>query len=171
MQMSTAEINPTHTIGRASVEAQDLTKFLESAEIGQVITYAELNDAAKCDVQARNTVLQTARRNLMKPPHRMVFGTISGVGIKRLADDEIPDEGASAVKRARNIARSGLKKLNCADLAKVSGEQKIRLVTTKTVLGLFSQSSSRKTLNLAEQAARVGNGEMNVGKIETLFGK
>lgn len=165
------DINPTPTIGRASVEAQDLAKFLESAEIGQVITYAELNAAAKCDVQARNTVLQTAKRQMLKPPHRMVFGTISGIGIKRLSDNDIPDEGASAVKRARRIAKKGLDKLNCADLTKVDADRKVQLITTKTVLGLFSQSSGKHAHNLIEQQARIGNGEMKIGKIDALFGK
>ena len=165
------EIDPQPTIGRASVEAQELSKFLESAEIGKVITYTELNEAAKCDVQERNTVLQTAKRHMLKPPFRYVFGTISGVGIKRLDNHEIPDEGMSAVKRARRIAKNGLTKINCADIAKLDSEAKVKVITTKTVLGLFGQASSRKTLHLTEQAARIGNGEMNVGKIEMLFAK
>lgn len=168
---TTPDINPTPTIGRASVEAQDLTKFLESCEINQVITYAELNEAAKCDVQIRNTVLQTAKRQLLKPPHRMVFGTITGIGIKRLADNDIPDEGASAVKRARRIARRGMEKLNCADLSKIDAEKKIQLITTKTVLGLFGQAGGKKANNLIEQQARTSNGEMKIGKIESLFSK
>jgi len=165
------EIDPAPTIGRASVEAQELAKFLESATIGQVFTYAELNAAAKCDVQTRNTVLQTAKRQMLKPPHRMVFGTIMGVGIKRLSDDEIPDEGASAVKRARRIAKKGVDKLNCADMANLTPERKVQLVTTKTVLGLFGDSSGKRAHNLIEQHARVNNGEMKIGKIESLFSK
>lgn len=167
----TTTINPPPTIGRASVESQELSKFLESAQIGQVFTYAELNEAAKCDVQIRNTVLQTAKRQMQKPPHRMVFGTIMGVGIKRLDDNEIPDEGASAVRRARRIARKGLDKLNCADLSKIDPEKKIQLITTKTVLGLFGQASGRKTGNLIEQQARVGNGDMKIGDVSKLFEK
>lgn len=167
----TADINPQPTIGRASIEAQELAKFLERAEIGQVFTYSELNEAAKCDVQIRNTVLQTAKRQMMKPPFRMVFGTIMGVGIKRLSDNEIPDEGSSAVKRASRIARKGLAKIGCADLSKVDPEKKVQLITTKTVLGLFGKVSGKKAGNLIEQQARVNNGEMKIGSIESLFGK
>lgn len=165
------EINPLPTIGRASVEAQILAKYLETAQVGQVITYAELNAAAKCDVQERNTVLQTAKRQLLKTPHRMVFGTISSVGIKRLADHEIPDEGASAVKRAKRIAKVGLEKLCCADLTKLEPEDKVKAITTKTVLGLFGQSASRKTLGLAEQAARQGSDTLKIGDVSSLFSK
>lgn len=165
------QLNPPPTIGRASVEAQDLARHLATATMGQVITYAELNAAAKCDVQQRNTVLQTARRQMMHDPHRMVFGTISNVGIKRLEDHEISDEGMSCVKRARRIARNGLKKLACADLSKLDQESKIRLHTSRTVLWLLTTSGNSKTIGLAEQSARRNDGELKIGDISTLFSK
>lgn len=169
--MNNTEINPPPTIGRALAETELLIAFLSTATIGQVITYAELNAACKDDVQLRSTILNTARRVLAKPPHRMVFGTIVGVGIKRLSDDEIPDESDRCVKRARRIAKSGLTKLSCADLAKMSPENKIRAITSKTVLGLFSSSGSRKVRNLAEQKARSDASDLKIGDISSLFGK
>jgi len=170
--MTTAtEIDPSPVIGRTLAETELLIKHLSSATIGQVFTYQEMSEAAKDDVQLRNTILQTARRQLMKPPHRMVFGTIAGVGIKRLSDEEIPDEGASAVKRARNISRKGMKKLGCADIGKMTPETKIKHITTKTVLGLFNGSGSRKVRALAEQSARTSNGELKIGDVSKLFEK
>ena len=169
--MTTPDINPDHVIGRTLAETELLIKHLETAEIGQVFTYVAMNEIAKDDVQSRNTILQTARRTLMKPPHNMVFGTIAGVGIKRLSDEEIPDEGAAAAKRAHNVARKGFKKLNCADVSKMTPETKVKHITTKTILGLFSGVGSRKTRNIAEQSARTNNGDMKVGKIESLFVK
>lgn len=169
--MSTPEVNPPHVIARTLAETELLIRFLSSATIGQVFTYQELNAACKDDVQARNTILQTARRQLMKPPHRMVFGTIAGVGIKRLSDEEIPDEGASAVKRAKNISRKGLKKLGCADISKMTPETKVKHITTKTVLGLFGASGSRKVRLLAEQEARSSSGELKIGNVADLFKK
>lgn len=169
--MNPQDINPAPTIGRMLAETELLINHLKTAEIGQVFTYAELNAIAKDDVQQRNTILQTARRALMKPPHAMVFGTISGVGIKRLSDEEIPDEGASAAKRSHNVAKRGMRKMNCADIAKMTPETKIKHITTRTILGLLSGSASRKTRNIAEQSARTCNGEMKIGKIESLFSK
>ena len=166
----TTDINPDQTLGRALAETELLTKHLATAQIGQVFTYQEMNAACKDDVQARNTILQTAKRNLMKPPHGMVFGTIMGVGIKRLSDEEIPDEGAMAVKRSRNISRKGLKKMNCADIGKMLPETKIRHITTKTILGLFNGSGSRKVHALAERSARTSD-NLQIGSVADLFGK
>jgi len=167
--MNTPEINPTPTIGRASVEAIELSKALIATEIGDVLTYSDLNSAAKCDVQVRNYVLQTARR-IAQRDKSMVFGTIMGIGIKRLSDDEIPDEGISAIKRSRRIAKNGMAKMNCADIAKMSPETKIKAITTKTVLGLFSSSGSRKVRLLAEQKARQSD-DLKIGDVATLFKK
>jgi len=167
----TIQINPPPTIGKASVETQRLITFLQSAAIGQVFTYKEMNDAAKCDVQIRNTVLQTARRTLSKIPHQMVFGTIMGVGIKRLSDEEIPEVGVQAVKRCKRITRRAMDMMNCADSAKITDETKIRLYTTKTVLALFHTSGTSHTKGIVEQSVRISNGVLNVGDILALFNK
>jgi hypothetical protein len=170
---TTAEpaINPNPFIGRTLAETELLIQFLQTAEIGQVITYQEMKKHCKEDVQHRNTILATARRTLLKPPHRMVFGTIPGVGIRRLSDEEIPDVGIAAARRSRNVARKGIKSLQCADVGKMTPETKIRHITTNTILGLFVGAGARKVKALAEQSARVENGQMKIGDIASLFAK
>ena len=61
--------------------------------------------------------------------------------------------------------------MDCANVANMTPETKVKHITTKTVLGLFAGVGSRKTHNLAEQSARATNGEMKVGKISELFSK
>lgn len=168
--MNTApEINPPRTIGQLSAETAALIKFLEKAEVGQIITYQAMQEACKADVQANPGHLVTARRTLLK--NRIAFGTIIGIGIKRLDDGEMPDEARTKQDRARRIAKKGLAILNCADMTKLDSETKIRAITTRTVLGFMAGAGSRKTLNLTEQTVRASNGEMKVGKIEDLFRK
>jgi hypothetical protein len=164
------EINPNPTIGRASVEAQELAKHLETAEVGDVFTYQQLNTLAKCDVQKRNTVLQTARR-IAQRQRKIVFDTIVGVGIKRLSDEEIPDVGDASIKRSRNIAKKGMRTLACANLGKMTQETKVKAITAKTILGLFSESGSRKVRCLVEQGARTESDNLKIGNISALFGR
>lgn len=163
------DINPAQPMCRALAETELLIKYLENAEVGQVITYQELNAACKDDVQARNTILQTAKKTLLRNK-RFVFGTIAGVGIKRLSDEEIPDEGISAVERSRRIAKNGHSKLLCADMANMTPETKVKAITTRTILGLFNGAGGRKVKLLAEQAARASD-TLKIGDVASLFGK
>lgn len=165
--MNTIAINPPKTIGQLSAETAALIKHLETVEVGQVVTYAEMKQACKVSPQENPAHLITARRTLMKS--RVVFGTIIGIGIKRLANDEIPDDAKNKQDRARRVAKKGLAVLNCADIATLESEQKIKAITTRTVLGFMASAGSRKVCKLAEQAVRVSNGEMKIGDISSLF--
>jgi len=167
--MSTLDINPPRTIGQTSAETELLIRFLSEAEVGKVITYTEMRDKCKADVQANPHHLVTARRTLLKK--RIAFGTIIGIGIKRLDDGEMPDEAKDKQDRARRAAKKGLQIINCADLSKLDQETKFKAITTRTVLGFMAGAGSRKTINLTEQSVRANNGEMKVGKIEDLFKK
>jgi hypothetical protein len=171
MHTNEPAIDPDNVIGRRLAETELLIEFLKPAEIGQVFTYQQMSEAAKEDVLTRNTILQTARRTLMKPPHRMVFGTLPGVGIKRLSDEDIPMVGISATKRAAGTARRGMKALVCADARNMEPETRIRYFTTRTILGLFTTSGSRKSLGLAEQAVRAKDDALKIGDFTKLFSK
>lgn len=164
--------DPKPVIGRTLAETELLIKFLANAEVGQTFTYSEMNAACKDDVQKRNSILQTARRTLLKPPHRMVFDVIVGIGIKRLSDEEIPDVGASAVKRSRNIAKYGMRKMACATVANMTPDARFKHIALTTVLGLFTVGGSRRVRLLAEQKARSAESDkLQIGDIAGLFGK
>ena len=164
------DINPEPTIGRASAEAERLTKRLQSAETGEVITYAELSDIAKIDVQLHRGQLDTARRRVLK--NGIAFDPVMGVGLRRLANDEIPDIASNAIKKSQRVAKKGMRTLACADYSNLPPDLKIRHTVTATVLGLMARSGERKTLNLAEQSARMtDSATLKIGDVSSLFGK
>jgi hypothetical protein len=164
------ELNPAHTIGRASAEAELLTKHLQSVEVGQVVTYSELNTVAKIDVQEHRSQLDTARRRLLKDG--IAFDAVMGVGIRRLSNDEIPEVASGAVKRSQKVAKKGLRVLACADYAKLPPDLKIQHTVTGTILGIMSKSGERRVLGLAEQAARTSDSAtLKIGNIASLFSK
>lgn len=164
------DINPTHTIGRASAEAELLTKHLQGITAGQVTTYAELSAIAKIDVQVYRSQLDTARRRLLK--EGVAFDAVMGVGLRRLNNDEIPDVAASAIKKSQRVAKKGMRTLACSDYSALPPDLKIRHTVTATVLGLMAKSGERKTLNLAEQSARVtDSATLKIGDVASLFAK
>jgi hypothetical protein len=164
------DINPQHTIGRASAEAETLTKLLQAAAIGQVVTYAELNSASKIDVQSNRSQLDTARRRLLKDG--IAFDAVMGVGLRRLTNEEIPDIAASAIKKSQRVAKKGMRTLACSNYSELPADLKIRHTVTATVLGLMARSGERKTLNLAEQSARMtDSATLKIGDVSSLFSK
>jgi len=165
--MNPEDINPKLTIGKAAVETLGLIRYLEATEIGQIVTHLDMQDACKADIKEHPGFLQTARRSLLK--RRIAFGTIIGIGIKRLSNDEIPNEAHEKIKRSRRIARKGLSIVACANLADLQPEDRFKAITTTTILGFMAGAGSRKIQNLTEQSVRNCNGEMKIGDISTLF--
>jgi hypothetical protein len=50
-------------------------------------------------------------------------------------------------------------------------ETKVKAITAKTILGLFSESGSRKVRCLVEQGARTESDNLKIGNISALFGR
>ncbi len=65
----------------------------------------------------------------------MLFGCVSKVGFKRLANAEILGTGQASVDRIRREARRGAKRLTCTDYDKLNREQQTEFNTKASVLG------------------------------------
>ncbi|MGE3932390.1 MAG: hypothetical protein AB7F67_04020 [Rhodospirillaceae bacterium] len=97
------------TIPQVSVDTNLVFQRLETAEVGEVVTYAELTVLIGRDVTTR------ARHNLTSAVRRaerergMIFAPQRGVGVKRLSDAEIVEAigavPAALGRRARRAAR------------------------------------------------------------------
>ena len=86
-------------------------KLLREVEVGTTISYKELSDSIKRDVQhlARGN-LNTARWRLMKD-EGIVFGTVIKEGCRRLDDEGIVATGAQDVQRIRKISKRAIQRL------------------------------------------------------------
>jgi len=152
-----------------AAETELLIKFMAAAQFGDVLTYADMREACRVDVQKYNHHLQTARKVLLK--QGMVFGTIIGTGVERLADESIPGESVSRQKRARRMAKRGLHILACADFNKMSPATKITAVATRTVLGFMANAGNRATFKLIETAANSSHGQVDLEKLDRLLNR
>src|SRR5690606_7840323 len=77
----------TATIAQKSIDAQIIERHLETAEVGQLVTYVELSQLVGRDVQKKDRhLLETAKRALLR--RGMVFEAVRGEGVKRVTDDE-----------------------------------------------------------------------------------
>lgn len=103
------------TIPTISIEAQEIVKLLLTAEIGQIITYAELNAVCLGDVQnGKRGALYTACKRVFHDENR-VFQTVRDVGVKRANDEDIINEAGVGIAQVHRQLGRKLKKLNAVN--------------------------------------------------------
>jgi hypothetical protein len=133
-----------------SIDAQVLYERLEKTQIGDRVSYKELNAIIDKNVQngARH-LLETARRAAMRK-HHMVFQVIANEGLLRLDDLGIVATGKLSIAKVGRATRRGLKKLACVqNFDGMSNEAKIKHNTFASTLGalsLFTRGSSVKRI-------------------------
>ena len=126
-----------------SIDTQILTERLLKAEIGEVLTYAGLSGILGRDVQHEaRYVLQSAIRRAEREGE-IVFGTVHGTGIKRLADREIIGVGDRAIAHARRTVGRAIGRLErVRDFEALTPEERTRHHARRTVLGVIQSMTS-----------------------------
>lgn len=162
-------MNETRTIARASVEAQDIEKFLRGLAPGQTATYIEIEEATKTNPQVHRSALATARRRLLADG--IVIGTVLGIGVRRIENEGIADEVAACTQKARRIARKGIKVSSCIEIEKLSAESRTKAILHQTVLSIMAKASDRNSRDKISQHAIASEQPLKIGDIGSLFGK
>lgn len=93
-----------------SADARFLYQRLRACEIGQILTYGELSSVISKPVAGATPSLRTAMKAALRDDS-YVFGAIRGVGIKRLNDVEITNQGDAEIASTRRKARRAVRKL------------------------------------------------------------
>lgn len=124
-----------------------LTDFLAATQVGQVVTYARLSEAAAADVLKQRWVLSSARRALEK--RGIVFDAVRSVGIKRVDSAGALGVAVSHGRRAKKALKRGLVVINKAVVvAELTDAQRAALNMTATKMAFASgvMGSKRKVL-------------------------
>jgi len=129
-----------------------IAKRLSDLPVGNIVEYKELSGLAGKDVRGKGAyMLQTARRILVRE-NNLMFGTVRGVGIKRLDDSAIADAGPVYIKQIRKSAKRKSANLGCvANFSGLPPDKKVSMLSSQTVLRFYAAVSSRKTM------AQIGN--------------
>lgn len=110
---------------RLSAESRLLIGRLQKATVGEVITYAEMATLISHPVDGSTGALRTALLRVLRD-YDMVFGAVVGVGMKRLNDDEIIDEGTQYANAVRRKAKRSIERVSKVDFTKLPREQQMR---------------------------------------------
>jgi hypothetical protein len=144
------------TIQQLSIDSRTLYDRLVKVEVGAEIRYPELSDLIGRDVQSEARGNLMTARNMARREKGMVFGVITNVGLKRLADEEIVGVGMRAVTSIGKASRRAMQKLVCVqNFDKMKPETQVKHNTMLSVLGVMSvMSKPKKIVQIEDRVAK-----------------
>jgi hypothetical protein len=142
--------NGKRTIGEMSVDTRLLLQELLKAEIGATLTYDDLHKVIGRDVRSGGgyAALTSARRAAQR--ERIVFGTISKIGIKRLDALEITKNVAGRVHGISKRVRNAIRLQDCAEFDQLPQPAKTQFNTNLSQLQVLAHISSVPTTKKLE---------------------
>lgn len=145
-------------IHELSTDTKTIANLLRKAAVGDVVTYAEMNEAIRRDVTGpARGALEAARRIVLRE-HRMVFDCIRSSGLKRLADSEIVDLSDKAMDSIRRTAKRTARKLVCVNYDDMPNDKKTKHNASLSMFGVISElSKNSSTKRLEAEIAKQGD--------------
>jgi hypothetical protein len=155
---------------QVSKETADLIKHLRTVEIGNTATYADLSTIAYGDVQKRCRANLDSARRILQHEEQMLFGTITGVGLKRLSDLEVSQEGKAGIKKVRRVIKRTVKRLACvSDFDNLPNEAKVDHNSSLSILGAIDLFSKKDSINKISNQVKTANDRLAIGQTLELF--
>ena len=161
------EARPAFT---ASVDAQLVSKRFMAMNVGDVLTYEQLEEIVGADVRGQKRyIVHTAMRIAFREKS-IVIQCVPKVGYKRASDAEIIDAGDATSRRVLKSTGRALRGMATVNYDELSSEDKQRHNVTSSQLGaiqLMSRQTSRKRL---EEAVNQSQEQIPFAKVAKLFG-
>jgi len=140
-----SEVKTKKPLFHISYEATQLIEVLRSAEVGELITYERMNKKIAGDVQrSHRSALNTARRHLLREDQAH-FGTVIGVGIKRLNEHEATQSLDLDVSKIRSGARRVNTKTQLINIAPLTPSERAKLAMVQTLSSVIERSTTGRS--------------------------
>lgn len=156
-----------------SADTVRIIRRLESAKIGDVITYQELGSLIGAGVSPGNpgySKLATAKRVLLRE-RGMVFGAVLNQGVKRLNDSEIVDDTHNGIRRLRRMNIRQELKLASVDDRRLNEHDRVRANCMRTLLAFNRDIFSKKRIGMIENQVKSENTRLSLEDTLKLFKK
>uniref|UniRef100_A0A6H2A0L2 Uncharacterized protein n=1 Tax=viral metagenome TaxID=1070528 RepID=A0A6H2A0L2_9ZZZZ len=129
--------------------------LVKEFEVGKIISYKDLTDSIRRDVQTKAYGNLATARKMAKRDNGLVFGTLPNIGYKCLSDPEIARCSVDRIKKIRRESKAGL-----VDLSKVKNydkmpeEDKITYNLGWTIGSMIYQMTTRKNQARLQEAVK-----------------
>lgn len=155
MTPKSPEINSRRPMFALSVDTRVIFDRLLKSNVGDVIGYEELTKLIGRDVQGKARSCLLSARKRAEREHRIVFGCVFKIGVKRLADTEIVDSGEAILKRARRGVQKGYQRLtNTVDFEKLPESHQVKMSTYASLFNAVATISLPKTMAKIEERVK-----------------
>jgi hypothetical protein len=139
-------------IATVSLESQLIRKRLEECEVGDLVTYDQLKDITKREILDCRGAFYTASRQLFVE-RGWLFGSVRGIGYKRLNPAEKLDSAEDRRKRINRSAKKGMKVMASIESDKLDPSDRTRHFALSSGLGAIQLATSNKSMRLLQEAS------------------
>ncbi len=155
----------TRIVGTRSAETLLIINRLRKAkDVGDVVTYEELNTIVGRNVQHEARCRLHSARNIILDEDEAWFAVVEGVGVRRCSSEEANAVGANYRRKIRSVARRGAKILaKGVNYDELDDEQKIQFNTHLSLYGVINQFTNTKSLARIEEKVRADPGNLSIG--------
>lgn len=141
-----------------------LYSLLQKAAIGETVTFAAMSAQLSRTVGGADCYLQSALR-IIERDEEIVFGSVRGVGYKRLSDAEIATTiGPAAITRMRRAATRATRSVLTARDEKLTNEERVKRNTTLSFLGMIRHATKPAAVERIESEVRNASRELPIGR-------
>jgi hypothetical protein len=142
---------------------------LRKAAIGDLVTYANLNDLIGGDVTKRDRYKLDHARRIIKGSDQYDFDVVRRVGLKRLNDSEIIGTTAVSRKKIHRAVRRANKRLEPIDVNGLSNEDLIRYSAEVSLTGVLITMTDPRRMKTIRARVTLKNGKLDLQETLKLF--
>ena len=134
------------TLFELSVDVLKLEASLVDVAVGVTISYQFLSGLIGRDVaHGARGVLTSARKRLMREPHRVFFGAVRGVGLRRLTARGMLTGGKAHLVRSSNQARYSERIVTAVEYDDLTADERIQHNVLLSQAGVIRHVASTRT--------------------------
>lgn len=134
-----------------AIDTQLLSKRLQQAKVGELVTYEDLDGIIGRDARAHG--LQSALKDAQSRAG-VVFQAIRNLGYRRLSDSEIIAKVSLTPKRVSRMAGRAIRTVETVKYEELDADDKFRFATSRTVLEVLKTGASARSIDRIASAVR-----------------
>lgn len=174
MDKITGGKEPKKTIGERHIFTTQLVKLLGSTNIGDIVTYEQLQDVIHmdCRPQGPGYGYQYTARNILEKEANIVFEAVTNIGLKHLPPDDVAKSSLQCfVKPLRSHIKRQKRRVNTLndDYGNLKESERFCVDTTRTLIAFTSHTTQTKAINQIENVVKNKSKEIGLDDTIALF--